>query len=696
MADVYTLNKSIGTYDHFKVQWNLVATMLKAGWIHKASSDATTKTLNSDPASCRWLAPVAIVGQSGTLASIGEQKGKDYLITGLSGLASPTKTNQGGSEGNILFFTGSATPANNTSWLITQVLSTGSCYARPLTVTTAVTSSGTTPPTMAISGSMIHLTGALNLQVNCTVPGHVTSSAARIKISLDGGLTFAPPVAVVTNSSTTTFTAEVVGSNGTDNVSGSHTGLFLYFTGSSFAANNVWTCYNNTGPDANNGSIYWTEKTYLSASYPLTGGNGLNNEWILLEGPTTLKVPFTGTLSGTFVRGENVVQAGSLAEGELLGVTYDPALGTGYAVISPRLSGNSPIYPEGWSTGLVVGATSGASLVPSGNVVRFVREVMYQKGTDVLAGFSYYQCVDDASEANQRFSWLAYGSSCTSTVGPGAGGAGTGNVPIANTFPAIAWAMVGTGGSTTAATRAWCVTNVAAAFGNAQLYGMNCIDRQGQSQDGSVMGFVGQPSVSSQSTCAIIGIYRTDNFEEGEVDPYATGGTNSGASNVQWSRTRAGAIGSSPLYSDTVTPYFMWNFTYSNQGWTQFGLGSWRRRGLPGESFVELSGLFYCWGNNWAVAYTHNNSTLADPERAASSAQSISPLLLEPIPLANPSAGTKIRKGNVRWIFYGDSTANAYDTFSNRTVIQASAMSANNLAYCATFFPWDGQTIPVQ
>jgi hypothetical protein len=83
--------------------------------------------------------------------------------------------------------------------------------------------------------------------------------------------------------------------------------------------------------------------------------------WIVLSGPTTIRVPLTSAPTGTFLRNENVTQSGSGATGSIFGYVWDSVGSSGWAVISPQTGTFN-------NTGTITGATSGATLSPPGTV----------------------------------------------------------------------------------------------------------------------------------------------------------------------------------------------------------------------------------------------------------------------------------------------------------------------------------------
>ena len=156
--------------------------------------------------------------------------------------------------------------------------------------------------------------------------------------------------------------------------------------------------------------------------------------WWNAQGPSTLKIPFavgqTAGSDGYFIRGENLTQSITGAQGELLGYLYD-GYSTGYIVVAPRVDG-SGADPHGWDhTHIITGGISGATVTPNATVIEFVREVVFWKtAASQLQGATYYQCVDGYSESTSRFSTLALNANATVSVAPG------GSASVGNQFPA--------------------------------------------------------------------------------------------------------------------------------------------------------------------------------------------------------------------------------------------------------------------
>lgn len=244
--------------------------------------------------------------------------------------------------------------------------------------------------------------------------------------------------------------------------------------------------------------------------------------WWNAQGPSTLKIPIntaaTQGADGYFWRGENISQATTGAQGEIIGYIFDGYAGQGFLVVMPRVDG-SGADPHGWNhTSLITGAFSGCTVTPSATVIEFVREVVFWKGTTTDLATTYMQCIDNSAENAQRFSVLAGSTGCTASVAPGGGG-------TANAFPtAGTYAAGGTGGSQNG--NAVFVNDVLGTgtlnIGRAQIIAVNSTFSTGVSADGSFLIVVSNNSavVNSQSNYTLWGYQRTDFQEDGDVDPY--------------------------------------------------------------------------------------------------------------------------------------------------------------------------------
>src|SRR4051812_10397804 len=86
----------------------------------------------------------------------------------------------------------------------------------------------------------------------------------------------------------------------------------------------------------NNGNDSWGNNgDPLLDTYPSFLNSALGC-WIVMRGPSTLKIPINVAPTGAPLRGEKITQANTSAEGELIGYVYDAASTSGWMVVMPR------------------------------------------------------------------------------------------------------------------------------------------------------------------------------------------------------------------------------------------------------------------------------------------------------------------------------------------------------------------------
>lgn len=454
------------------------------------------------------------------------------------------------------------------------------------------------------------------------------------------------------------------------------------------------------------GTIQWVEWDPLLQTYPasLQAANG-SGAWEVLGGPTIMRIPIGSNVpTGTFIRGENVTQTTTGAQGELLGVITDASGGNGYLVVAPRVGGTgvqaSPIATFGWNntanTDTVTGAFSGATVTTpvSSTPIAYIREMVFWKNT-AASGHIYYECIDQSSTTESattastgRFSTMANTlSQVTPQVCPG----GSAGAPTANGFPVLGtMAALGTGGSGAAGTGSaqWpngTSATVLTSPGRAHLLVANNLEQQGVSADGT---WTYMQSASSNGY-ACLTFQRCDNQEDGDVDPYITSsfggayGFNSGAVNP--SRTvNAGGAGGFNVTDNLNT----------NPGWWTTGTQSevfrgFRRRGLTNETFATFAGALI-----WTQSYSQGAiwTSPGYPDEVATAP--VTTAVREPVWLiaGNGNTGTivppRMRKGTPRWLML------TFGVSSNQTLDGSRWISASSSGAPFIFGPWDGSTIP--
>lgn len=450
------------------------------------------------------------------------------------------------------------------------------------------------------------------------------------------------------------------------------------------ASSNGWQTVSYTGTTATS----FTGCTGGTGAVPATspvGSAAINMDgvsaWWNAQGPSTLKIPISTASVGTFIRGENITQATSLAQGELLGYLFDPAPSggggpTGYLVVAPRVDGYGA-DPHGWDhSHVITGSVSGATITPSSTAIEFMREVVFWKQNTIYSGTIYYQCVDGyISETTSRFSYLATNASgCTGTVAPGGGGTSNG-FPTAGSF-----VVEGTAGANTPAN--WCqiYTNNISNFGRAMFMATSASYAANTSADGSFTMAVGSPYSGSSGSFVGFTFTRVDYQEDGDVDPYvwyAPNGTTLYSTSRTSNTTTLGQGSNScwdPATIGTTLTYFLF----------------WRRRGRGDTNDAFQNGtLGLTQAYNTGVVLSTN---IWDREKIANTYNDI--YMLEDVWCISAQTLFKTRKGICRWIkaVQGGSSC---DLYGNKTWIQLTHANATS-SLALVVGPWDGATVQTQ
>jgi hypothetical protein len=508
------------------------------------------------------------------------------------------------------------------------------------------------------------------------------------------------------------FTAADVGRRITilnpSSLAGGNNGTFLI--AGYVSASNV-LLYNPGGvaSDGNNPNLQWVETDPLQHIYPsYLQGSGGGGQWICLQGPTTMKIPIgTNVSTGTFIRGENVTQSSTGAQGELLGYMPDSSGGTGFLVIAPRVVGTGSsgwagnLY--GWNnstTDTVTGSFSAATVTSTaGPPIAYVREMVWWR-LNATQGHIYYQCIDQSTStegatttSTGRFSTMANAlSQVSSTVCPGGS---TGN-PTANGFPlgpgglaTATMAVIGTGGAGSVGTSAsyWCSNLNPTNPGRAQLLCANNIEQQGVSQDGT-WGYY----QSCQSTGYVgIGFQRLDNTEDGDLDPYAAQ-TFGGYTLSGFNRTQNLSVNSSAIDSYNLGQTCFTNGSY-NGVWRCF-----RRRGLNNPYGVNGNPVFgdYMVAMSTAYLYDYAVGSLCQVNWGYPDQLATTPTLTyvrEPvwIWMGGVAGWPRARKGTPRWLMITQGLQ-VNQTLDSLKWIVLSSGTSPNATFCAG--PWDGASTP--
>jgi len=599
--------------DWFNGWWKLSRCMLAAGWTYKASGDVNVKESAGVASDDRWA-----IGGATNHVQVGAQGGTSPIITtGANGVITLTGVSGfvAGSVGRYIRLTGFGTANDG----IFRILSQG----------------GTT-----ITYFNPNCPGSFTGGVNHTWSERRGGAAASVTAAGTGGAT--PGRAIVTGlTGMTLSTSTTRGSQGNQLViiggaTGATNGQFLITR--VISATSVEIRNSGAVTDANNTSLNWVEVDPLQQVFPGntdgsagTLGTSAAGHWICLQGPSTLKVPIGAAVpTGTFRKGENVVQTTSGAEGEIIGVSTDTGGGLGYLVIQPRLDGTGAGV-RGWSnTAIITGAISGATATPTATVIEFVRELVFSKGqasTYANQMHWYQQCIDSVGESASRFSTLATAGAVTAALAPGQP---TGTFPTLGTFVAI-----GTGGSNSATSgqgNIYDLNQGPTDLGVAQIMCANCIGTSGVSEDGSWWHCPGAPNYQCNGN---YGFQYCDNPEDGDVDPYVVIPMNN-ENNFAGTRTVA------------TTQRGAWSAFWVND-WqpSSTNIRGYRRRGMAsGDAFQTF--VLALLGNTTTNIAAYNP---ANQERVACSPNPMLTVVKDQFWVISHQSSQKMRKGSLRWMF---------------------------------------------
>jgi hypothetical protein len=420
----------------------------------------------------------------------------------------------------------------------------------------------------------------------------------------------------------------------------------------------------------------WEIRDPLGDVYPITMTAA--NCWILLRGPSMLKIPIASaptpnpTTGATFIRGENVLQTTTGAQGEILGFVFD-GVSSGYLVINPRVRGTgSGVY--GWdSTYTITGGSSGATVVQSAATVEYRHELVLGKNGTATHGVIWLGCFDPAGEASDMLSASARLTAATSSP-PG------GN----SDFPTYAWVVLGTSAAIGGA-HTW-VYGTSTANGNAQIMCADAIEEENWSSDGSWTVAMATLSGTTGLQCTAgdhtgFSFQRCDDSEDGDLAPYVTFSPEY-FNRYAVSRTAVNTFTSSVAHLFSTGSSFAYSASYSC-------LRGWRGRGSAGDSASLFSGFapaVLAEVLATPLLLCEKNPAWIERQRTSLVATKVR----EPVWVVNADATlNKMRKGTMRWfgVVQGGESG---DTYDSKKWVQLSTKVAPLIAG-----PWDGSTTPI-
>lgn len=391
--------------------------------------------------------------------------------------------------------------------------------------------------------------------------------------------------------------------------------------------------------DANNGVLDWEVRDPTADNYLVLDSIA---SWTLYEGPRTYKIPITadpvaGPGGFKFIRGENIVQTTTGAEGEILGYVYDS--GTGYLVVAPRIRGTgSGVY--GFQTGNVLtGSISGSTVSQNGTALEYVHEFVVWKAANTTTGSMYHGVFDSVADASDRFSASAKLTTASATVAPGTSG----------DFPAYGWVQWGSNATGTHVT--WqSRTSQLGTQGNSQFIAADLIEEPNYSADGSWFWLTSTITTTTNPSNFTVGSYdgfgfmRLDDTEEGDLDPYLS--LSKGSTQTLYGNQRTGA-GSGTNDSQFNGDMFNTIGMGTGPGTDYTYWRGWRRRGLSNELFqtFEICQLF--------TRQSGGAMLTGNPTDSMKSATSLVPTRVrEPVWVASIQLNRKMVKGTCRWLHF--------------------------------------------
>ena len=359
MANVTAPNFALAASNDTRSALHKLSRAMKAaGWVTLSSSDGTTKDTTGGYTADKWNGTIGN-GGTGAVASVTTVVGGVATLTGLTGFSTTTAGQR------WITITGAASGGNNGTFKILSFISATSVTIRNTAAVASDANNGAISWTERIPLSDTYTIGAsawINMQ------GPSTLKITISTIAQDGyqvnvlGSNQTGTVARIT-----AINSGLVTVSGLTNMTIGSSANVIVITGAASSANNgsftiVKQLDPNTvlianpsgvAPDTNNGSINWQERI---------GVNG--------------------------IRGENVTQTTTGAQGEVVGINFDFLTGTGYLVVFPRNNGSGG-GPFGWDgTNTITGATSGAVWTPTATPTEFIREIVMWAPTAITTTIS--------------------------------------------------------------------------------------------------------------------------------------------------------------------------------------------------------------------------------------------------------------------------------------------------------------------
>ena len=688
MANANTLNAILfNPSELFYGVWKLTRTLLAAGYRYRSSGNGQasgSKDTTGDSQNDLWAYGGAIhltSASRGTGSGSGVNIAAASATTGQATISSVSGFTSA-SVSDYLVITGSAivggpgtNGSNNGNYrIVSQTGTTVTIYAPGLVAETGNASLAVSEQFGGADGSITTFTSTGSPLINFTTSSFNGFTAADV----------GSKITIINSASSNNGTYTIA-----QFVSGSHVVLYS-------PPNATSTAPAITANDTQNPTLQWVCYDPRQQLYPLyiSAANGAG-AWHNFQGPSTLKIPIGANVpTGTFIRGENITQTTTGAQGELLGVITDSGGGTGYLVVNPRIygTGAQATGVRGWNasanTDTITGAFSGATVTTpvSSTPIEYISEWVIWKSS-ATQGHIYHQKIDRnpatesaTSATTGRFSTMATSGTVTAQVAPASS---AGSTPTTNGFPTVGtYTVIGTAtnGTVTTTPSFWSGGGSGTLPGRFHCLAANCIESLGVSADGSWFYLQSCSSIGYQA----MSYQRMDNQEDGDLDPYVHQAVWSGTINAAPNRTQdSGGTGSA---TDNMNIGQTW-FSTATSGHPFKGF---RRRGLSGETFNYFNiALLFAVGNNTVLTQTN----LGNPDQLATvpNVQYVRDLVWAYLtPYTAQLASGRMRKGTCRWLQYVQGGV-VNTTFDGGTWICLSS-SASFSQFVAG--PWDGSTQP--
>lgn len=469
-----------------------------------------------------------------------------------------------------------------------------------------------------------------------------------------------------------------------------HKGMYLVISGSGTPANNnalqieeilsatsVRVNARTFAVAADAGPLSWTIRNPVGETYP--AGLTAATAWWLGEGASVLKIPIAaapvaGASGNNFLKGENIVQASTGAEGEIISWVFDTAALTGYLVVAPRLRGTGAgVF--GWDTGNVItGDVSGATVTHSGTALEYRHQVVIWKNNNDTNGSIFVGSFEPVGDSAELFSTLAGSAGCTATVAPGGGGTG-------NAFPAHGALMWGS--NTTGTGQIW-RGNSATGIGLGQVMVADALEEQNYTADGTWNVALNTAHLAGNGAHNWFSFMRMDDPEDGDLDPYILIHPQVIQTLYTNTRTTLGGVeaGGGAFAANTCLATMKASWTT-----TRTFAHCWVRRGLAGEFYQDLEQCGMAPGQTGVAFVLSTNDS--DPAKIQAAPTSVPAKVMEPCSFSSVQVLRKCVKGSCKWAFVTQAGA-GLQLYNGGSLIQLNGMSPGTVVG-----PWDLSTIPI-